>query len=78
MCIRDRSDGDVITARAGNFADTVSLSAKRSIKSSEYEQDRNDGRIALWLEVSDITVSTDVELRLVLETWGRFVRFIAV
>ena len=72
------AEADVITARAGNFADTVSLAAKRTIKSSVYESDRNDGVIALWIEISDITITTDVDVRVVMEAWGRFLRYITV
>ncbi len=72
------SDADVITARAGNFADTVNLACKRSIKSSVYEPDRNDGVVALWIEISDITITSDVDVRIVMESWGRFLRYITV
>ena len=72
------SDGDVITARAGQFADTVSLTAKRVIRGAGNQANRNDGRINLWIEITDITVSSGVSLRIVTETWGRFVTYTAV
>ena len=72
------SDGDVITARAGQFADTVSLTAKRPIRAAGNQADRNDGRINLWIEITDITVSSNVSLRIVTETWGRFVTYTTV
>ena len=67
------AEEDVITARAGQFADTVHLTAKRVIRAAGYQADRNDGRIALWIEITDITIGVNVELCVVVETWGRFI-----
>ena len=72
------NDSDVITARAGNFADSVSLSGKRVIRASGYQADRNDARIALWVEITDITPTSSVSLRIVTETWGRFLKYVPV
>jgi len=72
------ADSDVITAKAGQFADTVSLTAKRVIRAAGNQADRNDGRINLWVEVTDITTTPNVSLRIVTETWGRFVTYTPV
>jgi len=69
------NESDIITARAGNFADTVHLTAKRVIRAAGYQADRNDARIALWIEITDITLGVNVDLRIVVETWGRFIKY---
>jgi len=69
------SDDDVITARANKFGGTVNLSCKRSIKSEDAEPNRVDGPVYLWLELTDITIVTDVSVRYVAETWGNFIKY---
>ena len=64
------SDQDIITAQAvPQGGGTVWLSVKRTIKDDDFKDDRNDGRIAIWVRSSVQTTDAD----LVCETWGRFI-----
>jgi len=69
------SDDLVITARVGGGnGTTVSLSARRSIKSSETDIElSNFGPIYLWGELTDATGTANIDARIVMETWGRFI-----
>ena len=67
-------DDDVITARGGSFGDTVSLTAKRAIRTSTATPDETGGSVHAWVELTDITTTTDVDLRVIAETWGRFLK----
>ena len=68
-------DDNIICARAGNYADTVNLPARRSITRNSDGATSNDGLIHLWLEVTDIAVLDATEVRYVAETWGYFIAF---
>ena len=71
------ADSDVITARATQLGGgTVNLSAKQKV-SGEVFDDMPGGRIYVWAELTDVTLTDDVEIRYVLEAWGRFIRFIS-
>ena len=65
-------DDDILTARGGSFGDTVSLTAKRAIRESNSVQDGMGGSLHVWIELTDITVAVDVDVRVIAETWGRF------
>jgi len=69
---------DVITARATTGAGTVSLTAHRVIRRNEDVDDGNDGQIHVYAELTDVTVTQDLTLKFVLETWGRFIQFTEV
>ena len=69
------SDDSIITARAFYSGGTVSLALKRGIVKDSTAEAANDGRIFLWAELTDITVSDDVEARFVVESWGNFIEF---
>ena len=71
------SDDYVITAAAGNFSDTVNLSAKRWIQQNNDQIKGNQGMIHLWIELSDTSI-TSHEVRYVAETWGNFIAFTEV
>ena len=68
------SDDYVISAAAGNFADTVNLTAKRSISENANVTQGNSGQIHLWIELTDISLTSD-EIRYVAETWGNFIAY---
>ena len=71
------AEEDVITARAGPLGGgSVNLTAKRKV-SAELFDDLPLGKIYLWAELTDITLAVDVEVRAVLEFWGRFITFVA-
>ena len=62
--------GKTITAGAtGNGGGTVWLKAKRSIRSSEEEEDRNDGAVYVWIASQNRSVGVNI----VCEAWGRFI-----
>ena len=69
---------DIITARSTTGAGTVSLSLKRVIRRNEDVDDGNDGQIHLWAELTDVTVSANVDLKFVTELWGRYLQFTEV
>ena len=69
------ADEDIICARAAQFADTVNLPAKRTLRQSADNVKGNMGPVYLWAECSDITASTDVTVRIVTETWGSFIEY---
>ena len=71
------SDSDVITARAYSFGGgSVSLSAKRRVSGAQ-EDDKIDGKVYLWGEVTDVTLTQNVSIRYVAEVWGRFLTYVA-
>ena len=72
------SDDYIISAGATNTAGKVSLSAKRYIKQNEEDNKSNIGTVHLWAELTDITVTDDISMRYVAETWGNFVLFTEV
>ena len=67
------SDDEVITARAtAAGGGTVSLSAKRTIRTDESSDDASFGPVHVWAEVADSSSTTD-EARFTIEAWGRMV-----
>lgn len=72
------SDDYIIAAGATNTAGKVSLSAKRYIKQNEEDQKSNIGTVHLWAELTDITISDDISMRYVAETWGSFILYTEV
>ena len=72
------SDDYVITARAGNFGDTVNLVGKRRIIRNSDGATSNDGLVHLWLELTDIETLGSSDVRYVAETWGRFIAYTEV
>ena len=67
-------DSNIITARAGRFADTVNMPAKRTIMQNTDQVSGNTGAVHLWIEITDLGIATEY-LRLVVETWGSFIKF---
>ena len=67
------SDDAIITARGGNFSDTVNLTAKRRV-TSDASVAVPDGKVWLFVELTDITPVTDVTLRVITETWGKYLK----
>ena len=75
-------DDDYVIASAagGNMSGSVWLSAKRSIKTNATPDSYNDiaqgygGPLYVWGEVSDSTVTANVQMRLVSEVWGRWLK----
>ena len=72
------SDDTIIDAKAAYSAGNVSLRARRWIKQDADQSKGNTGRVHLWAELTDITVSDDVEMRVIVATWGNFVQFTEV
>ena len=71
-------DDDILTARGGNFGDTVSLTAKRPVRESNSVQDGMGGSLHVWVELTDITATDNVDVRVIAETWGRFLSVVEV
>ncbi len=69
---------DIITARSTTGAGTVSLSLKRVIRRNEDVDDGNDGQIYLFAELTDVTVSANMDVKFVTELWGRYLQFTEV
>ena len=72
------NDDYVLSACAGNFGSTCSISAKRTIKTAadtETEQLGMNGPVYLWAEISDPGLVA-YNIRYVAETWGRFIKFV--
>ena len=67
-------DLNIITARAGRFADTVNLPAKRTIMQNTDQVSGNTGAVHLWIEITDLGVGAE-EMRVVVETWGSFIKY---
>ena len=69
------ADVDVFSANAYAFGGgKCSLSAKRKV-SGELFDDMVGGKVYLYGEVSDVTLTQNVSLRLAIESWGRFLKF---
>lgn len=68
-------DSYVISAKACPIAGTVSLAAKRKISFDSEKASGNIGTVYLYAELTDITVTDDINCRFVVETWGRFVEW---
>ena len=68
------SDSNVVSAKAGRFAETVNLSAKHTIRQGSGNVTGNMGPLYLYIELTDFGI-INVEGRVVVETWGRFVKF---
>ncbi len=66
------SDDEIISANGtAGFGGKVSLAAKRRIRINQPKADGDFGMIYLWGEVTDLSYTQDVGLRIVLSTWGR-------
>ena len=68
------NDDYILTATAGNFADTVNLTAKRRIVENANQTFGNQGQLHLWVELTDISLTSD-EIRYVAECWGNFIAY---
>ena len=66
-------DSDVITAAAvPGFGGTANLSLKRKVTGAT-STNRDDGVVYIYGEITDITATSDVSVRWILECWGSFV-----
>ena len=66
------NDTEVISANAmSGFGGKVSLSAKRRIRINSAKDDGSFGMVYLWGEVTDISLTAAVMVRLVIEQWGK-------
>ena len=69
------ADDNVFVARATAVAGTVNLPISRWIKAGSSQAHADFGEIYLHGELTDITIQDNIELRFVIEVWGRFVVF---
>ena len=64
------ADSDVVTARARAFGGgTLNIPINRWV-SGEVTDDAPGGKLYLWAESTDVTLTTDIEIRYTAETWG--------
>ena len=68
-------DNNIIAARSfGGGGGSVSLSAKRYIRSDEDDATGTTGPVHVWIEITDIAGTAETtEARVNLEVWGRFI-----
>ncbi len=65
-------DDKAISAKGiSGYGGTVSLAAKRSITINAEKELGDFGQLYLWGEITDLSYTGDVEVRVVIETWGR-------
>ena len=69
------SDNKIICARALNRAGTVYLPVHREVKENVEIATGNTGKVFLWAELTDVTLINDVNIRVIIETWGNFIEF---
>ena len=78
------NDNFIICARAtpGGFSGTVNLPAHRHIRTDVADaadvdiiEKSNLGPVWLWAELTDISLSEDMEMRFIAETWGSYIEF---
>ena len=67
------NDDYVITAKGGNYGDTVNLVVRRRITENNDVPLGNDGTIYIWVESTDVATVVATEFRIVTETWGNFI-----
>ena len=69
------SDDQIISARSfGGSGGSVSLTAKRYIRTDEDDPTGSFGPVYVWLEMTDIAGTAETaECRVNLEVWGRFI-----
>ncbi len=68
-------DDNIITARTvGGSGGSMSLSAKRYIRTDENEPSGSTGPVHLWVEMTDIQgLLEETEARITMEVWGRYI-----
>ena len=65
-------DDYIISSNAiPGYGGKVSLSAKRRIRTNATDLSGSFGLVYLWGEVTDLSYTDDVKIRLVVEQWGR-------
>ena len=68
------ADQDIITAQAvPNGGGTVWLSVKRTIKDDDFKDDRNDGKVAVWVRASNAPANNVAMSDIMCEAWGKFI-----
>ena len=62
----------IAAAATGYGGGSVSLSARRRIVTNDVDPEAGDGVVCLWVETTDATVSANIDMRCVVEAWGRW------
>ncbi len=69
------SDDYIIASNAiSGYGGKMSLSAKRRIRANVDEINAGFGQVYLWGEITDLSYTTDVKVRIVIDTWGTNVK----
>ena len=67
------TSGNCIAAAATGYGGgSVNLTLNRVIRDNDYDPNSGDHAIAIWAECTDATVTADIELKLVAESYGRW------
>ena len=66
---------DNINAIPG-YGGKVSLSAKRRIRDNSADPTSGFGQVYLWGEITDLSYVSDVQVRVILDTWGKNVKVV--
>ena len=65
-------DDKVISAKGiPGYGGSCSLAAKRKITINAEKELGDFGQVYLWGEITDLSYTSEVEVRVVIETWGR-------
>ena len=68
-------DDEIISSNAmPGFGGKVSLPAKRRIRVNEDKDLGDFGQVYLWGEITDLSYTTSVNMRLVIDTWGKNIK----
>ena len=66
-------DDNVIAAAATSYGGgTVNLSINCLIRDNDYDANSGTGAVCIWCEATDATVTANIEMKCVLESYGRW------
>lgn len=69
------SDDFIIASNAiSGYGGKISLSAKRRIRENQDVLNSGFGQVYLWGEITDLSYSADVDVRVIIDTWGKNVK----
>ena len=64
---------NTLTGRATGYGGGhVNLAINRVIRSDDYDKDSGDGAILIQAEATDATITADVDVKFVIEVWGKW------
>ena len=67
------TSGNCIAAAATGYGGgSVNLTINRVIRDNDYDPNSGDQAIAIWAECTDATLTADIDLKIVAESYGRW------